>query len=79
MVIRNLRQKKIVNKKLIFRLIIIGAGIYLFYRLVASIAARFNQIPSDAMYTLGATLTFSGKIVVDNNFPNYTHSLTTND
>jgi len=31
------------------------------------------------MYTLWATLTFSGRIVADNNFPNYTHSLTTKE
>lgn len=31
------------------------------------------------MYTLWASLTFSGKIVVDSNFPNYTHSLTTKE
>jgi len=31
------------------------------------------------MYTLGATLTFSGRIVTDNQFPTYTHSLTTKE
>lgn len=31
------------------------------------------------IYTLGATLTFSGKLVSDNNFPNYTHSIMTQD
>lgn len=31
------------------------------------------------IYTLGATLTFSGRLVSDNNFPNYTHSIMTQD
>jgi hypothetical protein len=29
-------------------------------------------------YTLGASLSFSGTLVTDNNFPNYTHSITIN-
>jgi hypothetical protein len=40
---------------------------------------RFSEIPQEGIYTLWASLTFSGKIVADNNFPNYTHSLTTNE
>ncbi len=31
------------------------------------------------VYTLGATLSFSGKLVSDNNFPTYTHSIITPD
>jgi len=51
-------------------------GIYFLSKIFTWIAERLTQTtPPDAMYTLGATLTFSGKIVVDNNFPNYTHSI----
>jgi hypothetical protein len=76
MVIRNLKQKKILNKKTIFWLILVVILAYSFIKLTNAIIARFDQTSvSDTMYTLGASLTFSGKIVVDNNFPNYTHSL----
>lgn len=45
-----------------------------------SIVDRFNQTPQDVMlYTLWATLTFSGEIVVDNEFPHYTHSIVSPD
>ncbi len=44
-----------------------------------SITQRFGSVPQEGMYTLWASLTFSGKIVVDNNFPNYTHSLITQE
>lgn len=76
MVIRNLKQKKILNGKLVVWLVGIALGIYLLSKVFVSVVERFNQTtPPDALYTLGASLTFSGKIVVDNNFPNYTHSL----
>ncbi len=76
MVIRNLKQKKILNTKTFLRLIILCVGIYFLSKLITWIADRFTQTtPPDALYTLGATLTFSGKILVDNNFPHYTHSI----
>lgn len=76
MVIRNLKQKKILNKKTLFWFLLVCILAYSFIKLTNAITARFDQTTiSDAMYTLGASLTFSGKLVVDNNFPNYTHSL----
>ncbi|MCX6823907.1 MAG: hypothetical protein NT085_02175 [candidate division SR1 bacterium] len=47
--------------------------------MLTSITQRFGSVPQTGIYTLGASLTFSGKIVVDNNFPNYTHSLITQE
>ena len=79
MVIRKLRQKKILNTKVIFRFILLCVGTYFLIKLFTWIVQRFNQTSPEGMYTLGASLTFSGKIVVDNNFPNYTHSLTTRE
>ena len=80
MVIRKLRQKKILNTKVIFWFILLCVGTYFLIKFVAWIAERFNQTPQEAMiYTLGASISFSGKIVPDNNFPNYTHSLTTKE
>ncbi|HMS91192.1 MAG TPA: hypothetical protein PKC87_03175 [Candidatus Absconditabacterales bacterium] len=79
MVIRNLKQKKILNLRVFAWFIIVCIGIYFLISFVDSISKRFNQSPMEGMYTLGASLTFSGKIVVDNNFPNYTHSLTTKE
>ena len=76
MVIRNLRQKKILNKKVLLWFVFICVGIYLVSKLLTWITERLHQTtPSNDLYTLGASLTFSGKIDVDNNFPNYTHSL----
>lgn len=76
MIIRNLKQKKILNKKTIFWVIVFFVGIYFVSNLFSWIVERFNQTaPQNAPYTLGASLTFAGKIIVDNKFPNYTHSL----
>jgi hypothetical protein len=76
MIIRNLKQKKILNKKTIFWVIVFFVGIYFVSKLFIWIVERFNQTaPQNAPYTLGASLTFAGKIIVDNDFPNYTHSL----
>jgi len=74
--IRNLKQKKTVNTKIIFWAILIFVGIYVFIQLISWIATRFSQAPQKDMYTLWATLTFSGRIFVDNQFPNYTHAIT---
>lgn len=79
MVIRNLKQKKILSLNVIIWFVIICVGIYFLIMFASSINERFSQSPREGMYTLWATLTFSGKIVVDNNFPNYTHSLTTRE
>ncbi len=80
MVIRKLKQKKIVNGSVLFRFILLCVAIYFVIKLITGIAEKFTQTPQENMvYTLGATITFSGKIVVDNNFPNYTHSLMTSD
>ncbi len=76
MVIRNLKQKKILNIKTLFRLVVVCLAFYFLTKFVTSLSERFTQTaPSENMYTLGATLTFSGKIHIDNNFPHYTHSL----
>ena len=76
MVIRNLKQKKILNQKIIFRFVVFCVWMYFLIKLVSSIAERFNpNTPPNAMYTLGASITFPGKIIVDNNFPMYTHSI----
>ena len=76
MVIRNLRQKKILNKKVLLWIIFGCVGIYLVSKLLTWITERLHQTTfSNDLYTLGASRTFSGKIGVDNNFPNYTHSL----
>ncbi len=55
--------------------VLLCVGTYLLIKLVTSVTERFSPIPSESLYTLGASLTFSGKIVVDNNFPTYTHSI----
>jgi len=76
MVIRNLKQKKILNKKNIFWLLVVLVGMYFVSKLLGSIVENFTQnTAQNAPYTLGASLTFAGKIIVDNDFPNYTHSL----
>ncbi len=79
MVIRKLKQKKIVNTKVIVRFILLCVGTYFLIKLVTWIAHRFSQTVPEDMYTLGATLTFSGRIVTDNQFPTYTHSLITKE
>jgi hypothetical protein len=52
---------------------------YFLIKFVTSLVARFGPTPPEAMYTLWASLTFAGRIQIDNNFPNYTHSLITKD
>lgn len=80
MVIRKLRQKKIVNTKVIFLFLVLCVWTYFLIKLLMWVVARFNQTPQENMvYTLWATLTFSGTLAVDNNFPNYTHSIVTTD
>jgi hypothetical protein len=80
MVIRKLKQKKIVNTKVVSLFILLCVATYFLIRLLTWIVERFNQTPQDSMvYTLWATLNFSGKLLVDNKFPNYTHSLVTQD
>lgn len=80
MVIRKLRQKKIVNTKVILRFVFLCIATYFLIKVVMGISERFTQSPQEnMMYTLWASLPFVGEIVVDNNFPNYTHSLTTTD
>ncbi len=68
-----------VHIKIIFWLILICLGVYIVIKIFTSIFQRFTQVPQDTMYTLGASLSFSGKITIDNQFPNYTHSLMTNE
>lgn len=79
MVIRNLKQKKILNTKVVFWFVALCIGTYFLIKLVSWVSQRFSQNGSEGMYTLWATLTFSGRIVADNNFPNYTHSLITKE
>ena len=80
MVIRKLKQKKIVNTKVVSLFILLCVATYFLIRLLTWIVERFNQTPQDSMvYTLWATLTFSGTLVADNKFPNYTHSLVAQD
>lgn len=80
MVIRKLRQKKILNAKVISLFILLSVWTYFLITLFINIVDRFNQTPQENMlYTLWATLTLSGTLVVDNNFPNYTHSVITSD
>lgn len=80
MVIRNLKQKKILNIKVILWFVLLCIAVFFLIKLAGSIVQRFNQTPQENMiYTLWASIAFSGTIVVDNNFPNYTHSLTTSD
>lgn len=76
MVIRKLKQKKILNTRVIFRFLLLCLATYFLIKLVMGLAERFTQSPQENMtYTLGASLPFVGKVSVDNNFPNYTHSL----
>lgn len=76
MVIRKLKQKKIVNTRVIFWFLLLCVGTYFLIQLLNGIVKRASQTPQENMlYTLGATLTFSGVLEVDNNFPNYTHSI----
>lgn len=77
--IRKLKPKKIVNTKVLLWFVLLCVATYFLIKLVIWIADRFGSTPQEDMYTLGASLTFAGKIVVDNNFPNYTHSLMTSD
>ena len=79
MVIRKLKQKKILNAKVVFRFVILCLGTYFLIKFLSSVAERFSSTPQDALYTLWSSHTFSGKIIVDNNFPTYTHSITTQD
>lgn len=80
MVIRKLKQKKIVNTKVISIFILLCVATYFLIKLFIWVVERFNQTPQDSMiYTLWATLNFSGKLIADNKFPNYTHSLVTQD
>ncbi|MFA6256198.1 MAG: hypothetical protein WC606_03360 [Candidatus Absconditabacterales bacterium] len=79
MVIRNLKQKKILNAKVIFRLVLVCVGTYFLIKLITGVSQRFSQNSSESLYTLGATITFSGTITADNKFPNYTHSLITKE
>lgn len=65
---------------MIFLFILLCVWTYFLIRLFTGIVDRFNQTPQENMvYTLGATLSFSGKLVSDNNFPTYTHSIITPD
>ena len=79
MVIRKLRQKKILNTKVIVWFVLLCVGTYFLISFVSTVAKRFGPTPPDATYTLWASLTFSGKIVADNNFPTYTHSILTKE
>ncbi len=77
--IRNFRQKKTVNTKFIFWCIIFCVCAYFLIKWLSLVVQRFNQTSQENMvYTLGASLSFSGTIIPDNNFPNYTHSITIN-
>lgn len=64
---------------MLFLFIVFCIGVYFLIKLIGWIAGRFTDTPQEGMYTLWASLTFSGKIVVDNQFPNYTHSLIAQD
>ncbi len=75
MIIRKLKQKKIVNTKVISLFIILCVGVYFLITLTTGIVNRLTNSSQVEMPTLWASLTFSGKISIDNNFPNYTHSL----
>lgn len=78
MVIRKLRQKKIVNVKVIFRFILLCIATYFLIKVLSWISQRITQTPQENMtYTLGASLPLEWEISVDNNFPHYTHSLVT--
>lgn len=79
MVIRKLKQKKILNTKVILWFVLLCVGTYVLIKVLTSVVERFGPTPPEGMYTLGASLTFSGKIVVDNNFPSYTHSIETSE
>lgn len=73
--IRKLKPKKIVNTKVIVWFVLLCVGTYFLIKLVTWIAGRFSPTAQDDLYTLWASLIFSGKISTDNNFPNYTHSI----
>lgn len=78
MVIRKLKQKKIVNTKVVSLFILLCFATYFLIKLLTWVVERFNQTPQESMiYTLWATLVFSWTLVADNNFPHYTHSLVT--
>jgi hypothetical protein len=79
MIIRNLKQKKKLHAKGIVWFLVVCIGAYFLIKLIVWIATKFDQNPQQNLYTLWATLTFSGKIVADNNFPNYTHSVQTQE
>lgn len=76
MVIRKLRQKKILNTKRVSLLILFGAVIYLLVRLGMSLLHSFQHVSLEGVsYTLWSSHLVTWQVIVDNNFPHYTHSL----
>ncbi len=75
MLIRKFKQKKILNSKVIIWFFILCVWVYFLMRLITSVFGRLSHSTQIDMPTLWASLVFSGKISVDNNFPSYTHSL----
>jgi len=79
MVIRNLKQKKIVNTQVVIWFVLLCLATYFLIKIIIWVVGKFTQPSQNDMYTLWASLTFSGTIIADKQFPNYTHSLTTAD
>jgi hypothetical protein len=52
MVIRKLKQKKILNTKVIVWFVILCVATYFLIKFVTSLVARFGPTPPEAMYTL---------------------------
>lgn len=75
MIIRNLKHKKSLNVKMVVWFVFVCVCIYVFIKMFVSFTQKIGSKPLENAYTLGASLVFSGKIVIDNKFPNYTHSL----
>lgn len=80
MVIRKLKQKKILNTRVISWFVLLCVATYFLIKIVMGVSQRLTQTPQENMiYTLGASLPLAGKITIDNNFPNYTHSIVVAD
>lgn len=77
MTIRNLHKRRRFGVKHLILFIVAFLCIYVFITFIVWIINRLHRYDTTGGYTLWASLTFSGTISVDNNFPNYTHSLVT--
>ncbi len=76
MLIRKIRQKQIVNKKTLLYIILICVGVILIFKGLTSLTQNVPS-PKDGLTPTWSQVRFIGKLKTDNNFPHYTHTLTT--